>query len=119
MDARTVSATVGVPGQVAPQVHPPIALLQAALGSDADPVHFVDMAQLGRNPACIIPAWRSFVEERATSGQRVRGTGEPIWSRRRLQDVNECTRLFLGLRSDHAFMARVGHRVTGGGWSAP
>jgi hypothetical protein len=71
-------------------IAPRIALLQAALGSDADPVHFVDMAQLGRNPACFIPAWRSFVEERATSGQPVRGTGEPIWSRRRLQEVSEC-----------------------------
>ena len=36
--------------------------LRAALGEPAaERVQFVDMAQLGRNPARIIPAWRDFV----------------------------------------------------------
>ena len=35
-----------------------IAALRDALGDDADAVAFADMAELGRNPARIIPAWR-------------------------------------------------------------
>ncbi len=61
-------------------------LLQQALGSDAARVQFVDMAELGGNPARIIPAWRRFVAE--TSGP-VRGIGEPIWSGRRDVELEE------------------------------
>ena len=38
-----------------------IALLRARLGEDADAVVFADMAELGANPARIIPAWQEFV----------------------------------------------------------
>ena len=44
-----------------------VELLRGALGADADRVRFTDMERLGRNPACIIPAWREFM---ATRGQR-------------------------------------------------
>ena len=33
-------------------------LLSGALGTHAERVRFIDMERLGRNPACIIPAWR-------------------------------------------------------------
>jgi anti-sigma regulatory factor (Ser/Thr protein kinase) len=69
---------------------PHIDLLRAALGMAADLVRFVDMAELGRNPALIIARWREFVEEEAVSGQPVRGIGEPIWSGRRPAEVAEC-----------------------------
>jgi anti-sigma regulatory factor (Ser/Thr protein kinase) len=68
-----------------------IDLLRAALGADtAAAVHFIDMAELGRNPARIIPAWRSFINEQGAGGQPVRGIGEPIWSGRRAAEVTEC-----------------------------
>lgn len=58
-----------------------IEVLRAELGP-ADGVQFVDMLEVGGNPACIIPVWRRFVEEHAGHG-RVRGIGEPAWAGRR------------------------------------
>src|SRR5437868_3363988 len=59
-----------------------IDLLREELGDDADPavVQFADMADVGRNPARIIPAWREFVSQRAGERGAVRGIGEPIWA---------------------------------------
>ena len=37
--------------------------LRAALNGHAEGIHFADMAAVGANPACIIPAWREFVDE--------------------------------------------------------
>jgi anti-sigma regulatory factor (Ser/Thr protein kinase) len=61
-------------------------VLEQALGADAARVEFVDMADLGANPACIIPAWRRFLAD--TSGP-VRGVGEPIWAGRREVELGE------------------------------
>jgi anti-sigma regulatory factor (Ser/Thr protein kinase) len=65
-------------------------LLQDALGPDAEAVHFVDMPQLGRNPACIIPAWREFLRD-AGPGPVV-GVGEPVWPGRSDAELIECSR---------------------------
>ena len=60
---------------------------------DADPgVTFADMAQVGSNPARIIPAWRDFVARHASSGRPFRGVGEPIWPDRSLVELVECQR---------------------------
>jgi anti-sigma regulatory factor (Ser/Thr protein kinase) len=68
-----------------------IDLLKTALGADAAAaVLFVDMAQIGRNPARIIPAWRSFLGEHGAGGRPVRGIGEPVWAGRRPAEVTEC-----------------------------
>jgi anti-sigma regulatory factor (Ser/Thr protein kinase) len=61
------------------------------LGGEDKGVEFVDMAALGRNPACIIPAWRDFVD-RQTEGRPVRGIGEPIWAGRSPAELVECQR---------------------------
>jgi anti-sigma regulatory factor (Ser/Thr protein kinase) len=66
-----------------------IAALQAALGDVAEHVLFADMAELGANPARIIPAWRDFVADR--SGP-VRGIGEPVWPGRTPAELVECRR---------------------------
>lgn len=72
-------------------IQPRIDLLRAVLPSaDAKQVQFVDMAEIGRNPARIIPAWRGFIEEQGAAGRPVRGIGEPIWSGRRAAEVTEC-----------------------------
>ena len=65
------------------------ALLTAALGVDATPVRFVDMTALGRNPACIIPAWRKFVSDAAGP---FLGIGEPVWPGRSAAELAECRR---------------------------
>jgi hypothetical protein len=64
--------------------------LRDALGADARKVKFVDMAVLGRNPARIIPAWQSFLDDHSADGKPVRGIGEPIWAGRRPEEVLEC-----------------------------
>ena len=66
--------------------------LKHELGSDAESVHFADMSELGRNPACIIPAWRDFVQAHGTGGRPLRGIGEPIWAGRTEAELTECHR---------------------------
>jgi anti-sigma regulatory factor (Ser/Thr protein kinase) len=81
--------SVGQPVMVA-VIEPRVELLRDALGPDAGAVEFVDMAELGRNPARIIPGWRSFLDEQCRDEQPVRGVGEPIWAGRRDAEVVEC-----------------------------
>src|SRR4051795_1142531 len=50
-------------------------LLRSHLGEDADGVVFADMAEVGANPARIIPAWRDFVDGNSGSGPPVGGLG--------------------------------------------
>lgn len=64
--------------------------LKWALGSAADSVMWVDMLTLGRNPACIIPAWIEFVESQGSQGLPVRGIGEPAWAGRPEDENLEC-----------------------------
>ena len=63
--------------------------VQDALGDRSGDVAFVDMGELGRNPARIIPAWQKFLDGHA-HGQPVRGIGEPIWPGRRREELLEC-----------------------------
>jgi len=67
-----------------------IDLLRRQLGADAHQVRFADMAEVGTNPARIIPAWADFVHDHA--GRRLRGIGEPIWAERSSAEVVECQR---------------------------
>lgn len=62
--------------------------LRAALGPRADRIDWVDMGEVGGNPASIIPAWRSFVEAHIGGGP-VRGIGEPLWFGRREAETAE------------------------------
>lgn len=71
---------------------PKIEWLRSALGPDADTVEFVEMVELGRNPARIIPAWTAFVSARGRDGRPVRGIGEPVWPGRGPQELDECHR---------------------------
>jgi anti-sigma regulatory factor (Ser/Thr protein kinase) len=69
-----------------------IAALRDVLGADADRVMFADMAELGHNPARIIPAWRRFVHDGPGPGRTRRGIGEPIWAGRSDVELIECQR---------------------------
>jgi anti-sigma regulatory factor (Ser/Thr protein kinase) len=66
--------------------------LRAELDGDADKVHFADMAEVGINPARIIPAWREFVTDYLSDDRPVRGIGEPIWAGRSADELVECER---------------------------
>lgn len=67
-----------------------IVALQKELGRDAEHVHFADMAEVGRNPARIIPAWQRFVDLNLRLGRPVRVIGEPIWAGRSAAELIEC-----------------------------
>jgi anti-sigma regulatory factor (Ser/Thr protein kinase) len=69
-----------------------IDLLRSTLGSDAARVEFADMADVGSNPARIIPAWYDFVSANADNGTRLRGIGEPIFPERSPEALVECQR---------------------------
>ena len=69
-----------------------IAELRDALGLAAERIIFADMAEVGSNPARIIPAWRAFVDHHASSGRGLRGIGEPIWAQRSAAELVECQR---------------------------
>lgn len=71
---------------------PKIDLLRAELDGDADRVRFADTAEVGANPARIIPAWRDFVSSCSAPGRRLRGIGEPIWPGRSPAELVECHR---------------------------
>ncbi len=64
--------------------------VRSALGSDAARVGWVDMEELGTNPARIIPAWSDFLEQHQRSSGPVRGVGEPIWAGRGEAELVEC-----------------------------
>jgi len=76
-------ALLALPGD---QIH----MIAASLESAPGEVAFMDMTELGRNPARIIPEVRSFADKHP--GQRVRFVGEPIWPGRSPAEICEATR---------------------------
>lgn len=89
-------------------VPPKIDVLKSPMGPSADGVLFADMAEIGRNPARIIPIWREFVDRHAEKGRSVRGIGEPIWAARTPEELVESQRheslLNLALAGDPAWI---------------
>jgi len=69
---------------------PKIDALKGELNGESGAVQFADMEHIGRNPACIIPAWGDFLAEHAPGGGPVRGVGEPIWAGRSEAELVEC-----------------------------
>jgi anti-sigma regulatory factor (Ser/Thr protein kinase) len=81
--------------------HPKDNLLRQILGATRH-INFVDMTDLGRNPARIIPAVRSFVH--AQKGRPTRFVGEPIWPGRSPAELREASlhEGLLDVALDHA-----------------
>jgi anti-sigma regulatory factor (Ser/Thr protein kinase) len=69
-----------------------IGLLREELDDERDAVGFLDMGEVGQNPARIIPLWRRFVDEHVRPGKGARGIGEPIWPERTPAELTECQR---------------------------
>lgn len=65
-------------------------LVRRELGDDSAQVTLVDMAELGRNPARIIPAVLTYAGQQR--GRPVCCIGEPIWPGRRAAEMQEATR---------------------------
>jgi anti-sigma regulatory factor (Ser/Thr protein kinase) len=65
-------------------------LVRRELGDDSAQVTLVDMAELGRNPARIIPAVLAYAGKHR--GQHVCFIGEPIWPGRTEAELQEATR---------------------------
>ena len=70
-------------------VQPKVEQLRARIGDRAHGVAFADMNDVGRNPACIIPAWRRFLAAHGGNGP-VRGIGEPVHAGRSGEELVEC-----------------------------
>jgi hypothetical protein len=71
-------------------IKPQLQALREAVGDCGDGVAYVDMEELGANPARIIPGWQAFIEDHAQSERPIRGIGEPQWPGRRPEEVIEC-----------------------------
>jgi anti-sigma regulatory factor (Ser/Thr protein kinase) len=70
-----------------------LAALREELGGDyGASLQFADMAEVGANPARIIPVWQEFVERNAAGGHRLWGIGEPVWAGRSHEELAECRR---------------------------
>jgi anti-sigma regulatory factor (Ser/Thr protein kinase) len=68
---------------------PKLGLLRDELGDRAAPIELLDMLELGRNPARIIPLVLSMIER---YGGPLRYVGEPIWPGRSPEEIREATR---------------------------
>jgi anti-sigma regulatory factor (Ser/Thr protein kinase) len=66
-----------------------LAGLRSFFGTEPE-VQLVDMAEVGANPARIIPVWRQFLDEHVAAARSVRGIGEPIWAGRTEAELAEC-----------------------------
>ena len=80
--ARDQPVMVAVPE---PRLH----AVRDALGGDAEKVVWADMADLGANPARIIPAWQEFTEKYRGDRRPIRGIGQPIWAGRGPAEIVE------------------------------
>ena len=75
---------------VVAEPRPRMELLRDALGDDAVAVSFLDMAEIGANPARIIGVWAAALEKHTAAGQQLRGIGEPAFHGRRELEFVEC-----------------------------
>jgi anti-sigma regulatory factor (Ser/Thr protein kinase) len=69
---------------------PRLSAAEPDLTSSAPPVQFVDMDELGRNPARIVTAFLAFAAEHA--GQQVWCLSEPVWPSRSPAEIREAAR---------------------------
>ena len=72
-------------------------------------VEFLDMADIGANPARIIGVWADVLDRHTGAGRRLRGVGEPAFPGRRTAELAECKLHELLL--NHAFDDGPGWRL--------
>ncbi len=81
--ARSEPVFIAVPGSKG-------RLAGSQLGQDLRSMAYADMAETGRNPARIIPAVRSFIDQHP--GRRIRFIEEPVWPGRSAEERYEVAR---------------------------
>jgi anti-sigma regulatory factor (Ser/Thr protein kinase) len=81
--AADEAVAVALPG-------PRLRLLRDALDGEAAGVTWLDMAEIGANPARIIDVWTRTLREALAAGRRLRGVGEPAFVGRRPAELVEC-----------------------------
>jgi anti-sigma regulatory factor (Ser/Thr protein kinase) len=64
--------------------------IRSALGDDAGTVDYVDVSEVGRNPARILPEWSAFAAEANEEGRGLRGIAEPMTVERSAAALAEC-----------------------------
>ena len=94
---------------VVAEPRPRLELLRDALGDDASTVEFLDMADIGANPARIIGVLAGVLDRHTSAGRRLRGVGEPAFPGRRTAELVECKLHELLL--NHAFDGGPGWRL--------
>jgi anti-sigma regulatory factor (Ser/Thr protein kinase) len=68
-----------------------LAAIRDGLGPvDISRVTFLDMKEIGGNPARIIPIWEDFVTRWSGAGLTPRGIAEPVWPGRSDEELVEC-----------------------------
>jgi anti-sigma regulatory factor (Ser/Thr protein kinase) len=65
--------------------------LRDSLDGDAAAVSWLDMAEIGANPARIIEVWTTTLRASLAAGRSLRGVGEPAYVGRRPAELVECT----------------------------
>ena len=78
---------------VVAEPRPRLELLRGDLGADADAVTWLDMAEIGGNPARIIDVWAGVLDDAVAAGRPLRGVGEPAFAGRRPAELVECALL--------------------------
>lgn len=81
--ARDESVVVAEP-------RPRLDLLRDELADAAAEVTWLDMAEIGANPARIIGVWATALEQAQAAGRTLRGVGEPAFVGRRPAELVEC-----------------------------
>ena len=69
---------------------PRLDLLRDALEGEAAAVTWLDMAEIGANPARIIEVWTTTLRASLAAGRHLRGVGEPAYVGRRPAELVEC-----------------------------
>lgn len=94
---------------VVAEPRPRLELVRDALGADATDVEFLDMGEIGANPARIIAVWDDLVTRHSGAGRRLCGVGESAFVGRRTAELAECRLHELLL--NHAFDDGPGWRL--------
>ena len=81
--------------------------VRAAVSDAGERVSYVELDDVGRNPARILPVWHEFARGSGTAP--CRGVGEPLWAGRDEHERGECHRHERLL--NHAFRDRAGFRL--------
>jgi anti-sigma regulatory factor (Ser/Thr protein kinase) len=67
-------------------------IVREVVDAESRLVSFMDLDDLGRNPARLVSAWRDFAETDAKSATGMSCVGESLWFGRGAEEIDECER---------------------------